>query len=1335
MLPAPHSKRLQGAGTETEGRTMMGCFAKKNRAERAVVHSGNNVRTESSSAQGSAQEIEMDRRGFMATQVSGFWNRAAFWNRAVKMGLFALAMSPIAVAGAAAQTIVTAGAPVATTHPTWGQIQKVQVAKNGSVVFLDWSTSGLYQLRPGASTFTTIASGAPLEASGTFWNSGMTMDAQDTIYIADRYGSTPFFRIPYNPAKGTWDFTTANAWGGTIGNGSVSLNTYDVAFIDSTAKDGSGTLVVATETSPQIWTVPVDNKGNWGSPTVLIKGLKAKASHVTADVNGNIYFLEDEGSPATSRVTGVFFIPVGKSGISGAGDGSAEAQISRIDPVSNTAQFSGITLDSAGNIYLSSQSDSNGGAFNGTLLVPNVSGSPVGVNATSFNYNNAVFLTPVQSSDPVAIDPRGYLWIPTSTSGWTPPGSLPYPGTNNVVLWQLGAANVGTSPVGTAGTPGTVFFNFSQSVTPGSFVFSQPGAGSDFVASATNPLADPTAVTPQLPCAGGKTYSAFTSCPYFVALNPRLPGAISGQVIMLDANGKAISQSSTYIYGIGVGADISLMVPTSQTTIGSGLSSPQQVAVDTVGNSYVADSKLGKVLQYPVGATAATTGVAIGSGISAPTGVAVDAAGDVYIGDSGKVIEIPFANGKLNTAAQATLQSGLGKNLKLAVDGAGDVFVADPDNARILKISNAVTTGVIPGIVTIGSGFTAPSAIAVDNNGNVFVADGNTLSEIPVTFDGTPIKVTNSLAGPVTGLAVDPSGSVDVAQTGGILHIPATAGVLSANSAVAIDSGVLTAPNGLAIDTLGNLYVSDLTGGAPNLRVITLNATVDFGQVSPFVPSNPVDVDTFNIGNAPLTITSAPTFSGTNGAEFGTATATQNACDLTGGTSVPAGQFCILDLTLTATSSTPATRTGTMSLASNAVNAPTVGAALTGTAVNNLEMSKVTISVTPTSGITYPGAANVTVTVAPTKSTTTPTGQVILTLINQNAKLRQTTVYPAGNLANGTVTFKLTGILGGTYTVQAVYHGDATFSGGLVTTTIAVAQATPTVQLTQPSNITPILGVYYVPVGSNTTLQATVASSLGTPTGNISFLNGSTVADSKQNPVTINANGVATFSTQNLTAGTYTLTAVYNGDQNFSTVTSTVVTFQVIPPSLLITSTPASISTTAGVPVQALLKLQSLVGYAAVNSLYGGAFITCDNTTVPKYSECTFDVPQVQVAAGGSGTTTLTLSTNLPVNVVSNPRPLSQIVFAGLFGLGLLGFGFRKRVRFGRQALGLFSMAMMLASVSAGISGCTNAGYTTTPPAPHVITPAGTYNVRLFATDPHDGSVKTLPFTLPVTVK
>ena len=221
--------------------------------------------------------------------------------------------------------------------------------------------------------------------------------------------------------------------------------------------------------------------------------MKAKATHITADVNGNVYFLEDEQAELFRRaLPGIYFIPAGKNGITGAGDGSAEAQMTRIDPGSNTAQFSGITLDAAGNIYVASQSDSNGGAFNGDLMIPNISGSPVGVNASSFNFNAATFITPVTEhrscryrSSGISLDTDGNQRVDASRDRWRIPGTM------NVVLWQMGGANVGTSPVGTAGTPGTVYFNFSQSVTLGSLAFSQPGTGSDFMASSTNPLGRP----------------------------------------------------------------------------------------------------------------------------------------------------------------------------------------------------------------------------------------------------------------------------------------------------------------------------------------------------------------------------------------------------------------------------------------------------------------------------------------------------------------------------------------------------------------------------------------------------------------------------------------------------------------------------------------------------------------------------------------------------------------------------------------------------------------------------------------------------------------------------
>ena len=72
------------------------------------------------------------------------------------------------------------------------------------------------------------------------------------------------------------------------------------------------------------------------------------------------------------------------------------------------------------------------------------------------------------------------------------------------------------------------------------------------------------------------------------------------------------------------------------------------------------------------------------------------------------------------------------------------------------------------------------------------------------------------------------------------------------------------------------------------------------------------------------------------------------------------------------------------------------------------------------------------------------------------------------------------------------------------------------------------------------TFTATVAASsgTGTPTGTVTFMDGTTTIGS---PVTLTA-GVASVSTSTLTAGPHSITAVYAGDTNFATSTSTALT-------------------------------------------------------------------------------------------------------------------------------------------------------------------------------------------------
>src|ERR1700683_748258 len=65
----------------------------------------------------------------------------------------------------------------------------------------------------------------------------------------------------------------------------------------------------------------------------------------------------------------------------------------------------------------------------------------------------------------------------------------------------------------------------------------------------------------------------------------------------------------------------------AQTTVGSGLSDPQGVAVDTKGDVFISDTANNRVVEVPAGGGPQTT---VGSGPNVDDGVAVDAQGDLF---------------------------------------------------------------------------------------------------------------------------------------------------------------------------------------------------------------------------------------------------------------------------------------------------------------------------------------------------------------------------------------------------------------------------------------------------------------------------------------------------------------------------------------------------------------------------------------------------------------------------------------------------------------------------------------------------------------------------------
>ncbi len=188
----------------------------------------------------------------------------------------------------------------------------------------------------------------------------------------------------------------------------------------------------------------------------------------------------------------------------------------------------------------------------------------------------------------------------------------------------------------------------------------------------------------------------------------------------------------------------------------------------------------------------------------------------------------------------------------------------------------------------------------------------------------------------------------------------------------------------------------------------------------------------------------------------------------------------------------------------------------------------------------------------PSGDNTAPTGNVLF--MNGSTTLGSGTVG-----ANDQATFTTSALAVGSYSVTAVYAGDTNYLG-------ITSSASPFTVTKAPTNIQLVPSASTDPYGSSVTFTATVNGPTGvtpTPGGTVTFMNGSTALGSE----TIGANNQATFSTSTLAVGSYSVTAVYSGDTNFQTVTSSATPFTVNKAAATIQLTSSASTKSTGVPI------------------------------------------------------------------------------------------------------------------------------------------------------------------------
>lgn len=206
-------------------------------------------------------------------------------------------------------------------------------------------------------------------------------------------------------------------------------------------------------------------------------------------------------------------------------------------------------------------------------------------------------------------------------------------------------------------------------------------------------------------------------------------------------------------------------------------------------------------------------GTGSAAGFESPNGIAIDGTGDLYVADEGnhtirKITPSGVVTTLAGTAGVRGSADGNGADARfdspaaVAVDASGNVYVADLGNVTIRKITPAGAVTTLAGSVGMqgnvdGTGtaarFHVVVGVAVDADGNVFVAD----------FGSDAIRKVTP-AGDVTTLAGTPfvSGSAD--GTG--------------------PDARFNAPTGLALDSAGNLLVTD--AGNSTIRKVTAAGVV-----------------------------------------------------------------------------------------------------------------------------------------------------------------------------------------------------------------------------------------------------------------------------------------------------------------------------------------------------------------------------------------------------------------------------------------------------------------------------------------------------------------------------
>ena len=1130
------------------------------------------------------------------------------------------------------------------THP-WLRQGGITLTDSTGVLlgnsFINGMGTGPMVTFPSNATVNTLGNGASLPSGGFSSPKDVAVDGSGNVYVADTVHNAVEEILAVGGVVSSSSTVITLSIGASNSFGGFSYPT-------GVAVDGSGNVYVADHGNGAVEEIMAVGGVIPASPTINTLGSGFSSPQgVAVDGSGNVY-VADTGNNAVEEMLAVGGVIPASPTITTLGSGFGNP--------------SGVAVDGGGNVYIADQNNDvgtveeivagTGGATSGTVS----SGSTVLTLSGNFNGPSGV-----------AVDGSGNVYGADSYDSLVKEIDL----SDAPSLSFASPTLVGTTD--TDGPQTVIVANSGNAV----LTFPVPGSGNNPSISA-NFILDRSFNTCPVTASGPGTPGSLaqgTSCTLAIDFVPVAAGSISGSLVFTDNSpfatqtialgGTATQQTPTFgamsfspaateTYGT------SQIVTISDTLVYTGSGAVPTGAVTFVlnGVSYTAGcTGSSSPLTCTYAVPAATIAALPATGYTVTAAYAADTIYTAATGISG-TFTIAQATQAITFTPSTPVTYGVSPITLVATGGASG-------NPIIFSIVSGGSYGSLSGtnnsVLTV-TGPTGASAIVIAanqaGNGNYAAA---TAVQQSIVVNTAAQAITFTASSPVT-YGVSP---ITLAATGGASSNPVVFTIVSGPGSISGNTLTVTGAGAIVIaaNQAGNTNYAAATQVTASIVVNTATQAITFTP-----PTTPVAY-----GTSPITLT-----------------ATGGASGLPVVFSIVSGPGSITGSTLSVTGA------GAIVIAANQAGNTNYAAAtqVTRSVVVNLAtptvatVSAVTSAYGSTTGITVTatesGSAGVVTGGAITFSVISPaTGSFTLATCTLSAAGACTATYiPTGTLATGTYTND----------IRASFAAVGNYTAVSGAATLTINPATPGITLA--TSVNPTL------VQSAITFTAAVTSAIGTPTGTVSFMDGAT-----QLGTGAIANGVAAFTTSTLAVGAHTITAVYTGDTNFITVTSSAQTETVLDFSLNISSVTGTGPVTSAT-VQPGGTAVFTVTISPVGSTTFPAAITLSASGLPPGA--TYVISPATLVAG-SGTQTVTLTIQLPPSIAALHHGDGMNQFAP-FALALLLLPFaglmRKHAkRFGRMT---WIVLLLIASVAtmAGVTGC--GGFFVQPPATYTVSLTGT---------------------------